>query len=235
MFLICGYSPNRWARLVTDYDGEVGETIMKHASDKGTFTHTARTTSVDVESERGMLTLTIKIPVRGASQHAMLRRPERLREQVENLVEGVLATPSPTASVKRLAAQVNAPQAAASAVRTKQAQGTFGVTSSFHMRQVIFDEAEDRGVEASVLARELFELGLSRLEERLWDESSKSVLADFARAYDHFKSDDNKQWSLRLPRKVYIRGQLLAKQHELSQSQLACWCLAIGLDLEVAA
>jgi hypothetical protein len=235
MFLICRYSPSQGSAVVTNYDGLGGETIMKHASDRATFNHTARTTAVDVGSERGMLTLTIKIPVRGVSQRALLRHPERLRAEVENLVEGVLATPRPTASVKRLAAQVNAPQAAASAVRTKQARETVGVTSSPHMRQVIFHEAEDRGVEASVLARELFERGLSRFEERLWDESSKSVLADFARAYEHFKSDDNKQWSLRVPRTVYIRGQLLAKEHELSQSQLACWCLAMGLELEVAA
>ncbi|MBX3660726.1 MAG: hypothetical protein KF740_20010 [Ramlibacter sp.] len=205
---------------------------MKHASDRATSTHTARSTAVDIDSERGTLTLTIKIALRGVSQRALLRRPERLRAEVENLVEGVLATPRPTASVKRLAAQVSAPQ---TAVRTTQAQGKFGVTSSSHIHQVIANEAEDRDLEVSALARELFERGLSRLEERLWDESSTSVLADFARTYEHFETDENKQWSLRVPRKVYIRGQLLAKEHELSRSRLACWCLAMGLELEVAA
>lgn len=207
---------------------------MKHASDKPTHTHThtARTMAVNVDSGRKVLTVTITIPVRGASQRYLLRRPERLRVEVENLVEGVLATPCPTASVKRLAAQVHAPQ---TAVRTKQAQGTFGVTSSSHMRQVILNEADDRDLDASVLARELFERGLARLEERLWDESSASVFADFARSYEHFKSDENKQWSLRVPRKLFIRGQLVAKEYEISQSQLACWCLAMGLELEVVA
>lgn len=205
---------------------------MKHASDKPTHTHTARTMAVNVDSGRKMLTVTITIPVRSASQRSLLRRPERLRVEVENLVEGVLATPCPTASVKRLAAQVHAPQ---TAVRTKQAQGTFGVTSSSHMRQVILNEADDRDLDASVLARELFERGLARLEERLWDESSASVFADFAQAYEHFKSDENKQWSLRVPRKLFIRGQLVAKEYEISQSKLACWCLAMGLELEVVA
>ncbi len=207
---------------------------MKHASDKPTHTHThtARTMAVNVDSGRKVLTVTITIPVRGASQRYLLRRPERLRVEVANLVEGVLATPCPTASVKRLAAQVHAPQ---TAVRTKQAQGTFGVTSSSHMRQVILNEAEARDLDASALARELFERGLAQLEERLWDESSASVFADFARSYEHFKSDENKQWSLRVPRKLFIRGQLVAKEYEISQSQLACWCLAMGLELEVVA
>ena len=205
---------------------------MKHVSEKPTHTHThpARTMAVNVDSGRKMLTVTITIPVRGASQRSLLRRPERLRVEVANLVEGVMATPCPTASVKRLAAQVHAPQ---TAVRTKQAQGTFGVTSSSHMRHVILNEADDRDLDASVLARELFERGLARLEERLWDESSASVFADFARAYEHFKSDENKQWSLRVPRKLFVRGQLVAKEYEISQSQLACWCLAMGLELEV--
>ena len=205
---------------------------MKHVSEKPTHTHThpARTMAVNVDSGRKMLTVTITSPVRGASQRSLLRRPERLRVEVANLVEGVMATPCPTASVKRLAAQVHAPQ---TAVRTKQAQGTFGVTSSSHMRQVILNEADDRDLDASVLARELFERGLARLEERLWDESSASVFADFARAYEHFKSDENKQWSLRVPRKLFVRGQLVAKEYEISQSQLACWCLAMGLELEV--
>ena len=205
---------------------------MKHVSEKPTHTHThpARTMAVNVDSGRKMLTVTITIPVRGASQRSLLRRPERLRVEVANLVEGVMATPCPTASVKRLAAQVHAPQ---TAVRTKQAQGTFGVTSSSHKRQVILNEADDRDLDASVLARELFERGLARLEERLWDESSASVFADFARAYEHFKSDENKQWSLRVPRKLFVRGQLVAKEYEISQSQLACWCLAMGLELEV--
>ncbi|OGA88978.1 MAG: hypothetical protein A2Z90_14190 [Burkholderiales bacterium GWA2_64_37] len=101
------------------------------------------------------------------------------------------------------------------------------------MRQVILNEADDRDLDASVLARELFERGLARLEERLWDESSASVFADFARSYEHFKSDENKQWSLRVPRKLFIRGQLVAKEYEISQSQLACWCLAMGLELEL--
>lgn len=101
------------------------------------------------------------------------------------------------------------------------------------MRQVILNEADDRDLDASVLARgNNLNEAWRDLRSASADESSASVFADFTGAYEHFKSDENKQWSLRVPRKLFIRGQLVAK-YEISQSQLACWCLAMGLELEV--
>lgn len=212
---------------------------MKHASGK-TLTHThghVRTPEVDVVSDRGTLTLTIRIQVKGAAQHSLLRHSDRLRSKVQGLVDGVLATPRPGASVKRLTASLQTVPKTVDvrAERTKQAQETIGVVSSVHLRETITNEAEELEQTAAAFSRELFEKGLARLEERLWSESSAEVLRDFKEAYEHFTDDPaTKQWSLRVPRRTYLRSVMLAREYEISLSQLACWCVSIGLELEFA-
>jgi hypothetical protein len=213
---------------------------MKHATGRTSLIHATRAPAVDVERERGMLKLTITIPAQGATRQARLGDP-RLKENVKELVEGVLLSPRPTASVKRLAAQISAAQAGSAqsaaqqveptVTRTKQAQGTIGVTCSVHMREVILQEADERNVALSALARQMFEAGLARLEERLWEEPSQKVLSDFNEVYRHFSADETMQWSLRIPRRAFLRARLLAQEHGISLSQLACVCLAVGLDL----
>lgn len=213
---------------------------MKHATGKAvihTPTH-SRSPEVDVASDRGTLTVTIRIQVKGAAQRSLLRHPDRLKSNVQELVGEVLATPRPTASVKRLSASLQnvAKPVDVRAERTKQAQGTIGVVSSVHLRQTLINEAEDLEQPTAALSRQLFEKGLERLEERLWNESSADVLREYKRAYEHFNGDnDTQQWSLRVPRRTYLRAVMLAREHGISQSQLACWCIAMGLELEVAA
>jgi hypothetical protein len=209
---------------------------MKHAGGK-TVGHAhghLRTPEVAVASDRGTLTLTIRIQVKGAAQHSLLRHSDRLKSNVQDLVDGVLATPRPNASVKRLTASLQTPTKTVDvrADRTKQSQGTIGVVSSDHLRQTIVNEADDSDQTPSAVARDLFDKGLAQLEERLWNESSVDVLREFKESYDHFTVDPGtQQWSLRVPRRTYLRCVMLAREHGLSNSQLACWCVAVGLEL----
>lgn len=209
---------------------------MKHSTDR--FISHTKTPAVAVESDRKMLTLTIKIPVRGAVLAMASRHQERLKDHVRDLVGEVLATPRPHASVRRLAETLHATAKTTEspAVRTKQPKNTIGVVSAVHLWSTIDNEAEDRDETVAEVARDLFERGLNRFEERLWIESSKVVLEDFERAYEHFRADETtKQWSLRIPRRVYLQSVLLAREYGLSQSKLACWCLSVGLETEVEA
>lgn len=113
-------------------------------------------------------------------------------------------------------------------VRTKSAQATIGVTSSLLLK----NKLESLGFGLSEVARECFELGFNRLSSRLWEESSALVMEDFQRAHKKFVSDENEQWSLRIPRPIYIKAVATAKERGLSQSSLACLCISMGLVIK---
>lgn len=220
--------------MATKFLGE----YMKHMSEKARSLAAShiKPPEVDVESARGVLTLTIRFQVRGVAQHSLLRHSDRLKSNVQELVGGVLATSRPSASMKRLTASLNTPvKPDIRAQKTKQLQGTIGVVSTAHLRQTVINEASDSDKSISAVARDLFESGLARFEERLWGEASVDVLREFARAYSHFQGEsETQQWSLRITRRAYLQAAMLAREHGMSQSQLACWCIAMGLEVVTA-
>lgn len=113
-------------------------------------------------------------------------------------------------------------------VRTKCAQATIGVTSSILLKSRL----ESLRVGLSEAARECFELGFGRLSSRLWEEPSAVVMEDFQQAYKMFASEGNEQWSLRIPRPIYIQAVTTAKEQGLSQSSMACLCISMGLVIK---
>ncbi|WBY00047.1 hypothetical protein PE066_11190 [Ramlibacter tataouinensis] len=185
--------------------------------------------NVAVDADKRSLTVTIVIPMKGTAQRA-LSQPKhqlRLKQDVEHLVDGVLASSRPAASVKRLADQVNEVTQPAP-VRTKEPNSTIGVTSTEYLRAFLVEHAGELDQQTSVVARDMFERGLELFEKRLWDEASAAVLKDFRASYAEFQSDNTKQWSLRLPRKRYLKAVLLAKEQGISLSELACLCIAVS-------
>lgn len=113
-------------------------------------------------------------------------------------------------------------------LRTKSAQGTIGVTSF----RLLKSRLESIGGGLSEAGRECFEAGFRVLIDRLWVESSSAVMEDFQKAYKLYATEDTEQWSLRLPRPLYVKAVTTAKAREVSQSHLACLCLAVGLSLQ---
>lgn len=186
---------------------------------------TSKGASVAIGAERNAIILTIKISTKGSAQKALIqpKHQARLRQEVEHLVDGVLNTSRPAASVRRLANQL---QDAASPTRTKEAKCTIGVTTTEYLRDEIKQHAQERGLPAAEVAREMFEQGFGAFQDRLWSEPSSAVIADYKEAYAEFLSDTKKQWMLRLSRRQYLKAVLLAKEQGLSQSELVCYCLA---------
>lgn len=210
---------------------------MKNSSEKtvAAAQGVSKAASVAIEADKQGRVVTIVISVKGKAQRSLTlsKHQSRLRHEVEQLVESVLASPRPVASVRKLASRVL--DAASAPTRTKEPNCTIGVTSSEYLLEELRTIAEERGEPIAVVAREMFDRGLSTFEKRLWNEPSASVLADFKSAYADFRSDNTKQWSLRPERRRYLKSVLLAREYGVSHSQLACWCIAVALATLVTA
>lgn len=190
--------------------------------------------AVEVESGGDGYTVIVRVAVSGR-KYALLGKGERtkvrLKQNIEQLVDGLLRAPHPTREIKQLAGQLSSaaaqPAAETVAARTKERQCTIQVHASARLHDAI-EEYSAAGT-FSTAAREIFERGLDSLEERLWSESSTRVLAEFAAASSEFEGGDARQWSLRLSRGTYLRAAFVAQEHGLSKSKLAAMCIATAL------
>jgi hypothetical protein len=169
-------------------------------------------------------------PYRAAPQFAS-RDSGKLQDRLQRVVNNLLGeSPLGIAEVvKRLESAAKALPAVAQPERTKTPQSTIGVTSATKLREEIDARAAQRGQSVSEAARHAFEAGFEALEERLWDESPRDVMTEYLNSYQRFLPSESAQWSLRLSRPTYIRVVMLAKEQGMSQSQLASWCIAVGL------
>ena len=189
-------------------------------------THTKH--SVEIAADRKTKTTRIVIELKGALHGAFVqpKHQERLRLQVEQLVGGVMASSSPVASVHKLSVKL---RERPEPTRTKAPNGTIGVTSTEYLHSEICDLADEKGIKFAPAARELFDRGFSAFQERLWNESSESVLSDFKGMAEEYQSDRTRQWPLRIERRKYQKAILLAKEYGLSASELAGLCIAAAL------
>lgn len=179
--------------------------------------------------------ITITLPRGHARAGHAATHMEKLRTRVERLVGGLYAVSRPTAKLEQLVGCLEAAAAEKSvtvfeAVRTKTPFATFGVNSVVSLHVELKAQAAEREQSFAMVARELFELGFKTLDQRLWDEPSKVVLGSFKDAYAVYGQGKSDQWSLRVPRKLHLKALLLAQEHGISQSQLACWCIATALE-----
>jgi hypothetical protein len=187
-------------------------------------------------SRESTTVITIRLSSKGrGAKLPLAAHVEQLRGKVEELVGGILNAPRPIASLTKLAQRVEKVTTdefgKAEVVRTKETNATIGVTSSGRLYDQLRNIAADTGVATAHVARRLFEEGLNTLDERLWDEASASVLKEFASISGDFGSEvgETKQWSLRLARTAYLKALFVAKEHGLSRSELADWCIAFGV------
>jgi hypothetical protein len=112
--------------------------------------------------------------------------------------------------------------------RTKSTQHTIGVLSTTTLKELLGTRGDASFAEC---AREVFVCGLERLDERLWSEDSALVLNDFRSMYKRFEEGAKEQWSLRVAKSHYSKALTIAKEYGLSQSYVACMCLAAGIDM----
>lgn len=169
-------------------------------------------------------------PYRAAPEFAS-RDSGKLQDRLQRVVN-ILLGQSPLGIaevVKRLESAAKALPAVAQVERTKTPQSTIGVTSATRLRDRLHEQAMQQGQSIADAARRAFDAGFEALEERLWDESPRDVVTEYSRSYERFLPSESAQWSLRLSRPKYIRVVMLAKEQGVSQSQLACWCIAVGL------
>ena len=198
---------------------------------------------VDVGTVKDCVTVTITLIGKGRARRIAAQAAthgDKLKHGVERLVEGLLATPHPAANLGRLASRIEQAGAkktteVSEPVRTKASQCTIGVNSCGSVHAELQRLSSEALQNFATVAREAFERGLQSLDERLWSESSKSVLDEFSNTYASFEQDEKKQWSLRISRRAYIKAVLLARENGISQSQLACLCIAAALESHATA
>lgn len=207
---------------------------MKPHADRHATSSLAKASSVEVETDKRGRTFTIVISFKGNAPKALAlaKHQQRLIHDVEHLVVGVLASPRPSASVRRLAQKAH--EVATAPIRTKTPNSTIGVTSYEYLLVQLKQEADERNESLSTVARNLFERGFSALEDRLWNESPASVIHEFKDGYREFQSDSTKHWPLRLERRRYLKAVLVAKEQGLSLSHLACLCISTALTFATA-
>lgn len=194
-----------------------------------------RDAQVDVQREAGFVRVTILLPeVAPPAGRIASKMPLpgslTLKKSVVRVVNVLWNDDKPltlTQMAERLKAATTSEDKSA-AIRTKSAQSTIGVTSSKELHAQIARQAQALGIAFAEQARKAFERGFQSLEERLWEESSVVVSRDFESSYGKYSSADTTQWSLRVPRNIYVRAVVIAKERGISQSALACWCLSYG-------
>lgn len=170
------------------------------------------------------VTCTLTLPSPGRT------KAEEVKRRLASLLK-LITLPAATnelliARYEAMAAAIQVvPEREATALRTKEAQGTIGVHSSVELKQGLSSEAGS----IADTARICFERGLTALDRRLLTESSDEVFAEFGRVYQSTESEGKEQWSLRLPRPLYLKALVLSKERGISRSHLACLCLAVGL------
>jgi hypothetical protein len=157
----------------------------------------------------------------------------KLKKSVTGVVASLLNPGRPPYSLDELANKLEAvaPSSDTSNVaRTKLAQATIGVTSSKVLYVELERRAHKQGATLADVARKAFEAGFKMLDDDLWVEDSSVVTQSFQASYDVFAAGDKKQWSLRLARNTYARVVVTARERGVSQSLLACWCIARAIS-----
>ena len=216
-------------------DPKMGRSKARREMSGGTLRAT-----VDVaDTGKDCLTVTIVLKSKARTQSIAGQPPiyrVKLKQQVERLVDGLITAPRPTAKLARLANRIeHAGATEREPVRTKTPRSTIGVSSCLSFHKELERMADENGVPLASTARDCFERGLNLLEKRLWDESSQTVFKELSEAYRRFDAEEKIQWSLRISRQSYIKGVLLAREHGISQSQLACLCMSAALDMHAIA
>jgi hypothetical protein len=113
-------------------------------------------------------------------------------------------------------------------LRTKPAQETIGVHSSVVFHHFIVEQARGAKSSKADFARLCFDLGMEEFDGRLWTERSAVVLKDFQDTLRSVDENRKEQWSLRLPRKKFLKAISMATEYEMSRSQFALLCVVRG-------
>ncbi len=120
-------------------------------------------------------------------------------------------------------------------LRTKPAQETIGVHSSVGFHYFIGEQAKVAKSSKADFARLCFDLGMEEFDGRMWTERSVTVLKDFQDTLRSVDEGRKEQWSLRLPRKKFLKAISMATEYEMSRSQFALLCVVRGCMKQDAA
>lgn len=199
--------------------------------------------TVAVGNDNGAVMVTIRIVGRGIGHRILTHaasHKERLRHGVERLVDRLLTSPSPTASIGRLTSRIELAAeeklSAKSTVECKwRPQSAIRAHISVRLTAELARRAEESKLPFARLLSETFERGLQSFNERLWKESSRSVVDDLRTAHAQFELDERKELDLQMSRRSYLKTVLLAKEHRVEPALLAIWCITASVGLHEVA
>jgi len=115
---------------------------------------------------------------------------------------------------------------------TKARRETIGVTTKTSLHLAIAHLAAARGLDTSTMARTLLSDGWNNFRIQRIKTDPDRLLESYERLTLSYGGIDTKQWMVRVDRKLAIKVQLAAKEHERSCSFIASCLLAEGLQLE---
>lgn len=121
------------------------------------------------------------------------------------------------------------PAAATKAERTKERHLTIGLTISDALHRALEERASVLESSVSQVARELYVNGLAALERSVDEHNLDKALSGFRDSFNELNAGENVRWMLRVERRKYLEGQLLARELRCSLAQLAGWCVQFAL------